>query len=527
MQQPRVVVVGSGPIGATYARHIIENHPTATVLMVELGPQLTPTPGLNVRNIADPEEKARARMASQGPQAHSIEGRSPRLGIPAGTVVEGTFTARQGTHLIDFGGPGSGHAAGFPAAALSTCVGGQGAHWTCATPRPAFSEKIPFIPGGEWDGLIEEAEALLHTTHNAFSGSQVSGAIQALLAEEFAGELPDGFGPQILPVAGDEPGDGTIRWTGTDVVFGPLLDATSPLGARFELRPLTLAREILHERGRAVGVLLESRESGRRAVEPADLVIVAADAIRTPQLLWASRIRPPALGHYLTEHPAVLGTIALRAESMRRFADEDALAAERARRALTPGDPISAVNRIPFSEPAHPFAAQIMYTDTPPMPLPAGHPAAGGTWGYVNAGWGLRKFPRHEDAVTFSDDELDWAGMPAPSIRYELTEREHAEIAQATALLKRAAGALGEFVPGGEPRLMPNGSSLHYQGTIRMGESDDGTSVCDPWSRVWGFRNLFVGGNGVIPTATAVNPTLFSVALALRGARECVRRLRE
>jgi choline dehydrogenase-like flavoprotein len=71
-----------------------------------------------------------------------------------------------------------------------------------------------------------------------------------------------------------------------------------------------------------------------------------------------------------------------------------------------------------------------------------------------------------------------------------------------------------------EPRLMPNGSSLHYQGTMRMGQADDGTSVADPWSRVWGFDNLVVGGNALIPTATTMNPTLMSVAIAVRGARK-------
>ncbi|MGW4027057.1 GMC oxidoreductase, partial [Streptomyces sp. NPDC005009] len=80
-----------------------------------------------------------------------------------------------------------------------------------------------------------------------------------------------------------------------------------------------------------------------------------------------------------------------------------------------------------------------------------------------------------------------------------------------------AAAAVG--VPlDDSPVLLPAGSSLHYQGTTRMGPADDGTSVCDSHSRVWNTRGLWVAGNNVIPTATACNPTLTSVALAVRGA---------
>jgi choline dehydrogenase-like flavoprotein len=60
---------------------------------------------------------------------------------------------------------------------------------------------------------------------------------------------------------------------------------------------------------------------------------------------------------------------------------------------------------------------------------------------------------------------------------------------------------------------------------MRMGETDDGTSVADPWSRVWGYNNLVVGGNALIPTATAMNPTLMSVAIAVRGARKVAEEL--
>ena len=60
---------------------------------------------------------------------------------------------------------------------------------------------------------------------------------------------------------------------------------------------------------------------------------------------------------------------------------------------------------------------------------------------------------------------------------------------------------------------------------MRMGQSDDGTSVADPWSRVWGYTNLVVGGNALIPTATAMNPTLMSMAIAVRGALKAAEEL--
>lgn len=515
-----IAVVGSGPIGAAYARLLLEAVPDARVVMFEAGPQLTAVAGENVRNIPDPQEKERARERSQGPQAGAFR---ESLGIPSSVVVEGMFTARGGTHLLDFGGAGSAHAQSFPAAAASTNVGGMGAHWTGATPSPAFSERIPFIPDDEWDDLLSEAARLLHVQTAAFADSAIGEAIRSLLAEEFAGELPEGYGPSTLPVAGDPQPDGTMRWAGTDTVLGPLLDPASPLAERFELRDLSLVRRVEHTGDRVTGVTVEDLRSHDTYELEADLVVVAADAFRSPQLLWASGIRPRALGHYLTEHPVVISTVALDGERMARFATEDDLAQEHARRAVNPADPVAAVNRIPFSEPGHPFSLQVMYAETPPFPLDPQHPAAGNRWGYVNMGYGMRKHPRFEDAVTFDDDEPDYRGLPNMTIRYELTEAEQAEIAEATERLRRAGNALGTFVA--EPRLLPNGSSLHFQGTMRLGEEDDGASVADPYSRVWGYENLVVGGNALIPTATAMNPTLMSVAIAVRGAREAARRL--
>jgi choline dehydrogenase-like flavoprotein len=135
-------------------------------------------------------------------------------------------------------------------------------------------------------------------------------------------------------------------------------------------------------------------------------------------------------------------------------------------------------------------------------------------------GWFGPKEIQRRDAVEFSESASDYYGMPAMRIRYKLTAGDRQAIETMRANANRLAHIVGE--PIYEPKLAAGGSSLHYQGTTRMGPVNDGTSVCDAFSRVWGVKNLYVGGNGVIPTATAGNPTITSVALAARAARQMV-----
>ena len=487
-----LLIVGSGPVGSTYAHVVSQRLPDARILMVDAGPVLTDPPGLNLKNLEDEEAVRRAREQSQGPPGAPVGD----AGIPH---VEGTITARQGTHLVEPGG------AGMPAAAVSTCVGGMGAHWTCATPRPHGSERIPFVPGEELDAALASAERLLATTSMAFAESPQGAAIRTRLAARFDADLPDGRKVGILPVAG-RVDDGRVRWTGVDTLLEPLLASET-----FELRAETLCRELVVHGDRVTAAALEHRPTGALEEVEATAIVVAADSLRTPQLLWASGIRPPALGRYLTEHPLTFAVAVLDPDRI------PPLAAERNR----PHDPVMSVITVPFSEPRHPYHAQVMHVERVPFPLP-GLVEVDAPAGLATMGWGFRKWPRAEDWVEFTDERQDPFGMPAMTIHYELGDRELSEQERALENLWRAGTALGAFPPGGEPRVMPKGSSLHYMGTIRMGESDDGTSVCDAWSRVWDFENLFVGGNGVIPTANACNPTLTSVALAARSCERVV-----
>lgn len=41
---------------------------------------------------------------------------------------------------------------------------------------------------------------------------------------------------------------------------------------------------------------------------------VVAGSVETPALPWRPRVRPPALGHWLTFHPVLIGQIVLEPE---------------------------------------------------------------------------------------------------------------------------------------------------------------------------------------------------------------------
>ena len=266
---PDVLVVGSGPVGAAYVRLITEARPDLDVLLVEAGPVVADPPGMNLRNIADPVQQEKARLLAQGQALPGTD--ALPLDIP------GTITARQGTYLVE---PGNEQ---MPAAALASCVGGQGALWTCAVPVPRDTERIGFIPDDEWDEAVTVAARLLHRTTEAFAGSTMTAAVIGTLAELFDPQLPASRSVGVLPVAGQVQPDGTVRWTGADMVLGD---------ARYRLRASTLCRRLILDGSSVAAAELADMTSGDVAVVRPRVTIVAADACHTPQLLWASGIRP-------------------------------------------------------------------------------------------------------------------------------------------------------------------------------------------------------------------------------------------
>ena len=170
-----------------------------------------------------------------------------------------------------------------------------------------------------------------------------------------------------MPLAVHRRDDGRLVWSGSDVVLGDVTRANP----NFSLFDETLVTRVLR-RGRP--------SRGRRGARPAlrrertrcaaRFVVVAADALRTPQVLWASGVRPHALGRYLNDQAQIVFAARICATSSRRRGP-----ARGRRRGLSEQ---SGVSWVPFTDDM-PFHGQIMQLDASPVPLAEDDPVVPGS----------------------------------------------------------------------------------------------------------------------------------------------------
>jgi C-glycoside oxidase len=484
-----VLIIGSGPAGSTYARTIGDARPDASILMVEVGPRIPGVRGEHALNMTE-QDRSAAQLLTQGPDAGTeraaalsdiAPGVDPSLEYRQ-TILPGLFFADARADLPE-------GEVGMRAASMASGVGGMGVHWGTFCPRPHQSERIPFLPDADLDAGLDHAERLLGVTRTE-SATGLAAALHKVVAAEFDGP---GLTPVGFPASASRWENGRIVFNGTGVILGDL-ERTVP---GFELRAETLARRVLVEDGKAVGAELEDRRTGEVYEVRAANVVVCADGLRTPQVLFASGVRPRALGHHLNEHFQMMSFLTFDDEfDPSRYVSDSAA--------------FGSVS-IPFSD-ARPMQGGLFALGNSPFQIPGSEQHS--RFGVI--AWYAAKDIRFRDAVEFSETEADFYGMPKMTIRYSHTDRDRATIETMRENSVRLADLVGVLVE--KPTLATSGSSLHYLGTVRMGEADDGTSVCDQYLRVWHVGHLYVGGNGVIPTATAANPTLTTVALAWRAA---------
>ncbi|WP_327406601.1 GMC oxidoreductase [Streptomyces sp. NBC_01288] len=488
-----VLIVGSGIMGSVVARLLRESDPGLGITMVDGGSAIGEAPGLHLHDVADPDVWSRynERVAS------GIQG-----------MYTGAEVVREVADSLAGLTPGMFHALAFgedaeamPATALAWNAGGMGVHWTAATPWPAGPEVFDFGDPARWEADLDTARRLLAVSPSPIGPTEVGRTVLDVLRRRYDDTSPADRRPQPMPMAVTPTDSGPMPRTAPGTIFPAIAADDDPA---FTLLTGTLATRLLISDGRTTGARLRRVADGTESALHADTVIVCADALRTPQLLFASGIRPGALGRYLNEHAFITAQVLLDLDRFGIALDDLPLART--------GEFSTDSLWVPQNGSAQPFHGQIMnrtYVDEDGRPLAHA----------VGLSLLVPVESRPEHRLVFSELETDLAGLPRIGVEFAYTDTDRALIDRGLAEVRSLAEEFGPFDPATELALLPPGSSLHLTGTVRSGTADDGTSVCDPDGRVWGFDNLYVAGTGVIPTPMAANVTLTGAVTAVRTAR--------
>ncbi len=227
--------------------------------------------------------------------------------------------------------------------------------------------------------------------------------------------------------------------------------------------------------------------------------VLAGSTFETPRLLLHSGIPGPAIGHYLTNHTSLMTVIPL---SVKGFPEVLG----------TLGILYPALEGRPFQlqiQGPGTFAWYPQYEEKP-----------------VREDWEVRLLSfgrvesRFENRVMLDENRKDFYGVPEIQVQFSYSDKDREVIALMADSIRKATNAIrGETDEGSLPSLclaLP-GSDNHESGTCRIG-NDPLTSAVNPFGQLHGIRGLYVSDNSVLPTSGAANPTLTTVALAIRTA---------
>jgi choline dehydrogenase-like flavoprotein len=314
----------------------------------------------------------------------------------------------------------------------------------------------------------------------------------------------------------------------TDVTYWPVA-----IRAGVELRTRCRVREItVNEHGMASGAIYYD-SGGTERFQPAEVVIVACNAVGTARILLNS-VSPRfpnglanssgLVGRNLMFHPyaRIAGWFEEELDGYRgpgnciwsqEFYETDSS------RGFVRGYTFE------FSRgPGGPVITAVHGTETGRIPWGEEHHRAyrrmfGHRTGMVAI---CEDLPEAHNRVTLDPVLKDAHGIPAPKIEYTLSENsqrmlEHA-VARGSEILC-AAGALDVWY---EAPLADGG--WHLMGTARMG-SDPARSVVNEWGRSHDVKNLFIVDGSIFVTSAGVNPTRTIQALALYVSDSMKRRL--
>jgi choline dehydrogenase-like flavoprotein len=280
MIETHVIIVGSGPIGAVCAASLAKRR--KKVLILDAGDAISLHPGAHLRNQQRYQENPDRFFEEIGRWCHFLDHEAPSTGLPGANKTE--------------------------------AVGGQSLIWTNNCPRPTpYLDQLDFLDKKTWEQRLAEAESLFRVQTDLFDGSIRQARVESYLKDQ----IPE---RQVtkLPLAAERSQNGALRFTATR----DILDS-DPVAASCISIQKRIKVSHLHHSGSRVEWLIAEDASGTRERYRATDYIIAAAVFDTPQLLFDSNIRLPALGRYLHFHPVAMAQIVLNEELSAPEGDPD------------------------------------------------------------------------------------------------------------------------------------------------------------------------------------------------------------
>ncbi|KAH9850974.1 pyranose 2-oxidase [Lenzites betulinus] len=557
-----VVIVGSGPVGCTYAREFVKAGYDVAMFdigEIDSGKQI----GSHKKNTVEYQKNIDQFV-------HVIQGQLMPVSVPVNNLVVDTLAPsswQASSHFVRNGAnPEQDPFRNLGGQSVTRVVGGMATHWTCATPRFHEEERPKLIKDNdaadacEWNRLYTIAEGFMKTRVDQFNQSVRHNLVLNTLRTHYKKERAF----QQIPLAATRRNASFVEWSSAHTVFDlenrPHEHAPKE---RFNLFPaVACERLILSEDNAEIkGLVINDLIAQKRYCIKATVYIITAGAIATPQILANSGFgqlgrpspehRPkllPYLGCFLTEQTLTFCQTVMKAELIANVKADMTIVGSPGDAeynvSFTPGDPNN----------EHPDwwnrKVQDHMTKHPedPLPIPFGDPEPqvttlfNGThpwhtqihrdafsYGAVQQSidsrlvvdWRFfgRTEPVEENKLWFSDKITDAYNMPQPTFDFRFPQGRTTEEADRMMTdMCTMSAHVGGFLPGSEPQFMKPGLVLHLGGTHRMGFNEEKDKCCvDTDSRVFKVKNLFLGGCGNIGTGYGSNPTLTAMALAIKS----------
>lgn len=289
-----------------------------------------------------------------------------------------------------------------------------------------------------------------------------------------------------------------------------------------------VSRILMSEKGLATGAEFV-RQDGTWDIAKADVVILAANAIGTPRILLNSS--GPRHPHGLGNSSGLLGKRLMvhPFANVMGYFEEDM--------ASWQGHVGAKIACYEFYETDldRGFVRGAKWSLAPTGgPLNAALPTRAGNdvWGLEHheavrrhlgrtISWGIfgEDLPDEANAVEIDSTLTDSSGIPAPKIRYQVSENSRRLLDFNIARAVESLQAAGAYDVATESLMRYSG--WHLLGTARMGE-DPSDSVVDEFGRSHDVPNLFIVDGSVFVTSGGVNPTSTISALALRSAEHLI-----